>query len=149
MEMHRMLLRRHDASILQHNLYSGAKLELQKFRPTSRLPEPPTHVSGVVKLHRRRGREIGGEDARLTLNVCLHQGIPPGKHERHIVDAGGQSGPVRALATRTVGIGTVDKPQPYREEQVVVNLGWYVHLGFEALHLGSECTGSVGVIEGR
>lgn len=121
MEMHWMVFSSYNARVLQHDLYMGSELQLVQLSSTHRLPQPSAHISRVVKLDWRDRREIGREDSRHVLIVCLHQGIGSRQHEGDIVHAGSKSSPVGSLAPGARP-GAVDESKPNSEEEVLINL---------------------------
>jgi len=61
------------------------------------LPQRTAHVAGVVELHRRLPRKIGGEHSRGSVVVSLQDRNVVGEHERHVVHACSEPRPIGSL----------------------------------------------------
>lgn len=147
MDVDRVILGGHNAGPLQHELHSRAVFHLVDLGPGDGLPQRTAHIAGVVELHRRGGREVGGVHSGDALLVGLEDGEVGGEGEGHIVHARGEAGPVGALAPPSAEVrGAVEQPQPDREEEALVDLDRDGDLPGAPEGLG-EGRGSRGVVE--
>ncbi|GER50925.1 interleukin-12 subunit beta [Striga asiatica] len=122
--MDRVILSSEDARPLQHHLNRLPILDPVNLSPAHGLPQGPTHVPRVVELNWRVPREIARENPLYALLMCLEQGKIRREHERDVVHAGSEPGPVRALARASAcARRAIEKPEPDREEKAVVNVG--------------------------
>lgn len=148
MKMYWVVLRGHNARVLQHNLNPGSVLELVRLGPRNRLPQRSADVAGVIELHRRSRGKVGGENPRDSQLMGLQNGDVVGEHEGDVVDAGSESGPIGPLAPPFSEIGrALVEPKAHSEEEAVVHL--LRHLGLSwASEFAAEGRHGVGVIVG-